>query len=145
MERKWTDIQYNVQDNTGVSHKYVIMYCNKHQKKPALPFCGPNSKPHGARGLSKHYHLRFYPKLVKCVCETGRISCARVADTSILYKPWISGIPSDKKERYKTVTSFTYWPVLRPLNNWDIIQLSHKSTPSDAFDKIHQLILYGIS
>ena len=62
MEIKWTDRQYHVQDNVDVAHKYVRMYCNKNQFS-ALPFCGPNSKPHGTRGLSKHYHLHFDPKL----------------------------------------------------------------------------------
>ena len=62
MERKWTDRKYHVQDNDDVTQKDVIIYCNKNQF-PALPFCGPNSKPHGARGSSRHYHLCFDPKL----------------------------------------------------------------------------------
>ena len=73
MERKWTDRQYHVQYNAGVSHQDVRMYCNTNQF-PALPFCGPYSKPHVARGLSKHYHLRFDPKLGNGVCEIFRIS-----------------------------------------------------------------------
>ena len=72
IERKWTDIKYHVQDNNDVAHKYVIMYCNTN-KFPALPFCGPHSKPHGARGLSKHYHFRFDPKLGNCVFEIHRV------------------------------------------------------------------------
>ena len=94
MERNWTDRQYHVQYNSDVSHKYVIIYCNKNQF-PVLPFCGPHSKPHGARGLSKHYYLRFYPKLVNGVCAILRIPCACVECTSMLDKPWIYGIPSD--------------------------------------------------
>ena len=109
------------------------IYCNKNIF-PALPFCGPYSKPHGAEGLSKHYHLRFDPKLGNGVCEVRRIPCSCVTCTSMLDKPWISGIPSDKKERYKTVTNFTYWKVLGPFKNWNIIQFTHKSTPYDAFD-----------
>ena len=35
----------------------------------------------------------------------------------------------------KTVGSF---------NNWNTIQLSHKSTPHDKFDEIHELVLDGI-
>ena len=62
MERKWTEIKYHVQENASVELKDVKMYCNKNQF-PELPFCGPHSKPHGARGLGKHYHLRFDPKL----------------------------------------------------------------------------------
>ena len=63
MEIKWTDIQYHVQDNDYVAHQDVIMNCNKNQL-PALPFYGPHSKPHGAKGSIKNYHLRFDPKQV---------------------------------------------------------------------------------
>ena len=73
MERKCTDRQYHVQDNADVAHKYVKMYRNKNQI-PALPFCGTNSKPNGARGLSKHYHFRFDPKLGNGVCAIHSIS-----------------------------------------------------------------------
>ena len=58
---KWTDREYHVQDNADVAHKYVKIYCDTNQF-PALPFCGPHQKPQGARGLSKHYHLRFDSK-----------------------------------------------------------------------------------
>ena len=61
-ERTWTDIQYHVQDHFDVAHNDVKIYCDTNQF-PALPLCGPHPKPRGARGLSKHYHLRFDPKL----------------------------------------------------------------------------------
>ena len=57
MERKWTERKYHVQDNAAVELKYVEMYCNTN-RFPELTFCGPHSKPHGTKGLSKHYHLR---------------------------------------------------------------------------------------
>ena len=63
----------------------------------------------------------------------------------MLYKPWINGISSDKQEQYKPVTKCTYWPVLGSFNNWNIIQLSPKSTSSGTFDEIHQVVLDGIS
>ena len=50
MNRKWTEREYHVQDNADVEHKDVKMYCNTNQFS-TLPFCGPHSKPHGARGL----------------------------------------------------------------------------------------------
>ena len=62
----------------------------------------------------------------------------------MLYKPWISGIQPDAQERYKPVTKCTYWPVLGFFNNWNIIQLSQKSIPSDTFDEIHQVVIDGI-
>ena len=120
MGRKWTERKYHIQDNAAVELKYVKMYCNKHQF-PALTFCGPHSKPHGSRGMSKHNHLRFDPKLGMGVCEICRIPCACVACTSMLDKTWMSGISSDKQERYKTVIKCNYWPVLGYFNNWDII------------------------
>ena len=92
MKKKWTERKYHVQDNADVSQKYVRMYFNTKQF-PALQFCGPHSKPHGARGLSKHYHLRFDTKLGNGVCAIFRMPCACVACTSMLDKPWVSGIP----------------------------------------------------
>ena len=111
MERKWTDIKYHDQDNDDVAHKDVKMYCNTNQL-PELSFCGPHYKPHGERGSSKNYHLCFDPKLGNGVYEFIRIPCDCVACTSMLYKPWIYGIPSNKQERYKPVTKFTYWKLL---------------------------------
>ena len=61
-KRKWKDREYHFQYNADVAHKYVNVYCDTN-KLSALPFCGPHSKPHVARGLSKHYHLCFDPKL----------------------------------------------------------------------------------
>ena len=116
MEINWTDRQYHVQDNADVEHKDVKMYCNTNQF-PELSFCGPFSKPRGARGLSKHYHLRFDPKIGMGICAIRRIPCACVAFTSMLDKPWRSGIPSEKQERYKPVNKCTYWPVLGGFNN----------------------------
>ena len=106
-ERIWTDRQYHVQYNADLSHKDMKMYCNTNQFL-ALTFCGPNSKPHGARRMSKHYHLLSYPKQGNCVCAILLIPCACVACTSILDKPWIYGIPPDKQERYEFVTKCTY-------------------------------------
>ena len=118
MKRKWTERKYPVQDNASVELKDVKMYCNTNQF-PTLPFYGPHSKPHGERGISKNYHLRFNPKLGMGVCAIRRILCACVDCTSMLDKVWISGIPSDKQDRYKPVTKCTYWPVLGAFNNWN--------------------------
>ena len=53
MGRKWTYRQYHVQDDADVELKDVKMNCNTNQF-PELSFSGSHSKPHGARGLSKH-------------------------------------------------------------------------------------------
>ena len=92
MEIKWTDRQYHVQNNSDVAYQDFRMYCNTN-KFPSLHLCGTYSKPHGARGLIKHYHFRFDPKLGNGICEIRHIPCACVACTSMLDKPWISGIP----------------------------------------------------
>ena len=136
MEKKWIDRHYHVQDNDDVSHKDVKIYCKTNQF-PELPFCGPHSKPHGVRGLSKHYHMHFDPKIGNGVCTILRIPCPCVACTSIIDKPWIPGIPSYKQEQYKPVTNCTYWPLIWSFNNWNIIQLSQKSTSSNTFYEIH--------
>ena len=144
MEIKWTERKYHVQDNVLVELKDVKIYFNTNQF-PALPFCGPHSKLHGARGLGKHYHFRFDPKLAMEECAICRIPCVCVASTSMLDKPCIYGISSNKQDCYKPVTKCTYWPVLGSFNNWNIIQLSSQSTSSDTFDDIHQVVLDGIS
>ena len=120
------------------------IYCNTN-KFPALPLCGPHSKAHGSRGQSKNYHMSFDPKLGNDVCAIRCISCACVACTSMIEKPWVYGITPNKQEHYKPLTKCTYWPVLGPFKNWNIIQLSHNSTPYEAFDEIHQVVLDGIS
>ena len=38
-----------------------------------------------------------------------------------------------------------YWIVLGAFNNWNIIELSSKSTSSETFDEIHQVVLDSIS
>ena len=96
MERKWTDREYHAQYNAADEHQDMKMYCNTSQF-PELSFFGPHSKPHGAKGLSKHYHLRLYPKLGMGIFLICCIPCACVSYTSMLDKPWTSGIPSDKK------------------------------------------------
>ena len=108
MDRK----KVSFQENASVEIKFVKMYCNTNQF-PELTFCVPHSKPHGTRGLSKHYHFRFDPKLATGECAIRCIPCACVACTSILDKPWISGISSDKQERYKPLIKCTYWTLLR--------------------------------
>ena len=60
-------------------------------------------------------------------------------------KNWTSGIPLDEQERYNPVTKCTYWPILGSFTNSNMMQLSQKSTPSDEFDEIHQVVLDGIS
>ena len=92
---KWIDREYHVQDNADVAHKDVKIYCDTNQF-PALTFCVPYPKPHITRVLINNYHLRFYPKIVHGECAILRIPCACVGCTSMLDKPWVSGIPSTK-------------------------------------------------
>ena len=76
----WTDRDYHVQDNADVAYKYVKMYCDTNQF-PTLQFFGSHPNPHGARGLVKHYHLRFDPELGHVICTICCIPCACVACT----------------------------------------------------------------
>ena len=50
-----------------------------------------------------------------------------------------------KQARYQNITNCTYWPVLGSYNNWNIIELTPKLTPFEAFNEIHQVVLDGIS
>ena len=127
-KRKWTDREYRVKYNADVAHKDVKIYCDNNQF-PTLPFCGSYPNPRVARGLGKNHHLRFYPNLGNGIFAICRIPCACVAFTSILDKPWIYGIQLKKQARYQPVTNCTYWPVLGPYTNWNIIELTPKSIP----------------
>ena len=69
---KWIDREYHVQDKDDVTDKEVKIYCDTNQS-PELTFCGPHPRPHGKRGLSKHYHLLFEPKIDNGVCAIHRI------------------------------------------------------------------------
>ena len=135
-KRKFTDGEYHVQDNADVAHKDVKMYCDTNQFA-VLPFCGSHPNPRGARGLVKHYHIHFDPNLGDGICAIFRIPCAFVACTSILDHPWIAGVQSKKQACYQPVINFTYWPLLGPYNNWNIIHLTPKSIPSEAFDEMY--------
>ena len=144
IKRKWIDREYYVHDNADVAQKNVKMYCDTNQF-PELPLCGSHPKPHGVRGLGKNYYIHFDPKLGHDICETRRIPCAYVACTSMLDQPWISGVQSTKQARYQPVINCTCWPVLGPYNNRNIIDLTPKSIPSEAFDEIHQVVFDVIS
>ena len=60
-------------------------------------------------------------------------------------KTYIYGILSMKQVRYQPVTNCTYWQVLGSYKNCNIIGLTPKSIPFDAFDEIHKVVLDGIS
>ena len=66
--------------------KYIKMVCNTNQFL-SFPFCGPHTKKHGVRGLSKHYCMMFDPKLGHGVCSIGRIPCVCNEYTYMLDKP----------------------------------------------------------
>ena len=94
-KRKQIDREYHIQGNYGVAHKDVKMYCDENQF-PALKFCAKYIKPHGARGLSKHYHLCFDQKIGHGICAILWISCACVACKKIIDQSCIYGIPLKK-------------------------------------------------
>ena len=62
----------------------------------------------------------------------------------MLDKPCISVTPSKKQARYQPVIYCTYWPVLVPYNNWNIIEITPKPTPFDYFDEINQVVIDGV-
>ena len=55
---------------------------------PELSFFSPHAKPHGVRGLSKHYHLRLDPKLDNVKSEIRQIPCACISCTTMLDNTW---------------------------------------------------------
>ena len=112
---------------------------------PLLPFCGPYIKPHGFRGLSKHYHTQFYLQLGHCICAIRSIPFVCDECTYILDKPWINSLTPQKQLSYQPVIDCNYLPVLGSFNNWNIITLSQKATTSEDFEEIFHVFLDGIS
>ena len=133
-----------MQHNKYFYHQDVKIYCATNQI-PELKFLRPHNKPHCVSGIGKHYNISFDPKLGHNTCAILRIPCACTLCTSIIDQPLIKGLKSKKQYLYQTVQYFTYWYVLGYFNNWNIMQLSHKATSIEEIDKIHQVVLDGIS
>ena len=90
-KQKWKNRDYHVQHNKDVENQGVKIYYATNQS-PSLQFLGPHNKPHGVRGSVKHYHMRFYPKLVHVIYAIHCIHYACTLCTSILDQPWIPGL-----------------------------------------------------
>ena len=139
-------------DRNGVSCAWGCFCCAKicwnvcnTNDFPSLQFGVPHKKPHGARGLSKHYHIRFDTKQLNFICVICFIPCACSEYTYRLDKPWVHDFSPQQQLRYQPVTDWTYWPVLRSFKNLNIITLSHKATTNESFEGIHHVLLDGIS
>ena len=116
-----------MQYNKYFYHQDVKIYCATNQF-PELKFLMPHNKPHGVRGIGKHYNMSFDPKLGHKTCAIRQITCVCNLCTYIIDQILIKGLKSKKQSLYQTVQYFTYWYVLGYFNNWNIMQLSHKAT-----------------
>ena len=76
-----------------------------------------HTKKNGIRGLSKHYHMQFDPKLLHGICVIFHIPCAYAECTSMIDKPCIHGLTSKQQPIYQPVIDYNYWSVLPPLTN----------------------------
>ena len=106
---------------------------------------GQYVKPNRVAGFSKHYHLRFDPKLGHVKCKIIRIPCSCVACTNTLNKPWVPGLDHAQQPRYQPIVGCTYHPESDSFNNWNIIHFTNKTTCSEEFDEVHKVFLDGIS
>ena len=77
-----------------------------------LSFFVPKNKLHGSRGLGKHYHMFFFPKLGHGTCSRSNITYACNQFTSTLEKSWTSIVPQHQQPRYQPVKKLTWWPML---------------------------------
>ena len=91
-KQKWTEREYNIWEDADVVHKNIKIFFNTSQF-PSLRFCGPHTKPHGVRGLSKYYHIIFDTKLGQDTCEISQIPCVCVKYTPMLDKHWVTSFP----------------------------------------------------
>ena len=120
------------------------MYCSKSQFTE-LNFLGKQNTPNDVRGLCKHYHIRFYPKIGHGTCTIRIISCAFMKYTSTLDKICTSAVPPHQQPYYQTVKYLTYCTVLGSFHNCNVIHFSDKVASSEDIDKIHHVALYSIS
>ena len=118
----WTEREYYVQEDTDVLNKDVQIFLNT-THFPSLPFCGPQTKPHGVRELSKHYHIIFDTTLGHGICTICQMPCACIECTSMLDKPSIPYLSPQQQPHYQPIKDFTYWPVLVSFNSWNIMTL----------------------
>ena len=98
-----------------------------------MPFGGPHTKPHGVRGLSNHYHMRFYPKLGHDICAIRGITCAYSECTFMLEKPWIPGLITKQQPRYRPVTNCSYWPFIGSFKKLEYYQIITQSKNKQGF------------
>ena len=96
-KQKWVQQEYHIQDKLDVQHTGVNMGL-KQDMFPELPFANVRPKPHGVRGLTKHYHVRLDPKLGQGKCAIRRIPCCCKPCTDQLDKAWQPGVP-DKQQQ----------------------------------------------
>ena len=104
-----------MQHDKYVDHQDAKIYCATNQF-PGFKVLGPHNKLNGARGLGKHYHMRFDTKLGYGTCAISCIPRDCPTCTSILDKPWSPGVPAQQKTSYQPVKYFTYSPVLCSFN-----------------------------
>ena len=83
------------------------MYCTKNRFL-ILVFCGTHNKPHGERGLDKHYHTSFDTKLGHGTCEIYCTPCEFVKCTYTLENPCNPGLTTHQQPHYQPVKYFTY-------------------------------------
>ena len=115
MNRKWTEQHYHVQKKEEVNYFDIKMGCSS-DMFPALQFADESKKPHGARGLGKHYHFCMDPMLGQGKCAIRRIPCDCQACTDQLDKQWIPGKNKKKQPRYADVPNCVYANVLGSYN-----------------------------
>ena len=63
----------------------------------------------------------------------------------MLDKTWNAGANATTQPRYEPVVDCTYWPVLGPLNNCNIIHFTNKPTSSEEYVEVNQVVLDGIT
>ena len=83
------------------------------------------------RGLIKHYRLRLDHKLGHGKCAIQIIPCEYISCTTMLKNTWAYKVDPKQQSCYQHVAEGTYWPVLGPFNNRNIIKFANKTTSSE--------------
>ena len=58
---------------------------------------------------------------------------------------WYFSVSYTEHIFYHSVVDCTYWPMLVPAKNWNMIKFNNKTKPIKYFDEIHKAVLDNIS
>ena len=103
---------YNVQRNSDVDHRGMKMICNN-KLFPSLNVINGKIFPYASKGILRHYHYRYDPKLSPGIVAIIIITCSCHAFTYILSIFWGYKTKEEVNQpRYGKVYNCKYYQII---------------------------------